>query len=169
MVIPLNNQEKYPKLISRFERETGKNAVYNGKITGGFENWINQKIKMIFICNDINCRDYGKKFPSERALNSHKSWHNRYFRVASRNNNISKFFLNFLNEHVYFTKNQLIASYIEINKPLKENHTKIRKELLQLAYHLSRIGVLANYTKFTYKINKEKLKEYNGELIDKNT
>lgn len=169
MVIPLNNQEKYPKLISRFERETGKNAVHNDKITEQFENWINQKIKMIFICNDINCRDYGKMFYSKRALITHNSWHNRYFRVASRDNNISKFFLNFLNEHVYFTKNQLVSSYIEMKQPLKENHTKIRKELLQLAYHFSRIGILANYTKFTYKINKEKLKEYNGELIGKNT
>lgn len=150
MMVESKDPKMYSNLILIFERETNLKAVYRDKISEQFEYWINKKLDItIFICKDPNGCNCGRAFHSKHALGQHKSWNMRFYKVASRNNNITKFFSSFLNEHVYFTKNQLVASYIEVNKPLKENHTKIRKELLQLAYHLSRIGILANYTKFT--------------------
>lgn len=38
-------QNKYPKLISIYKKETGKHAIWRGKLTKGFILWINKKIK----------------------------------------------------------------------------------------------------------------------------
>lgn len=38
-------QNKYPKLISIYKKETGKYAIWRGKLTKGFISWINKKIK----------------------------------------------------------------------------------------------------------------------------
>ena len=38
-------QTKYPKLIYMYKKETGKNAIWRGKLTKGFISWINKKIK----------------------------------------------------------------------------------------------------------------------------
>ena len=40
------NKAKTAKMLE-FEKETSKNAVYNGKITGGFEYWLWQKEKKL--------------------------------------------------------------------------------------------------------------------------
>ena len=80
-------KEKYPKLILRFERQTGKNAFWANKITKHFIYWLRQKIKYkTLICNDPNCPDYGKEFQNKKALIVHIDWHN----PERRENHIKK-------------------------------------------------------------------------------
>jgi len=68
--------EKYPKLILRFEKETGWNAIYHNKLTKNFKYWFHQKIKnKTLICNICD-----RVFDSKRALISHKWSHNKKLR-----------------------------------------------------------------------------------------
>lgn len=74
-------QNNFPKLISNFERTTGKNAIYRNKLTKGFLYWLGQKIKYkTLICNDPNCPKYGLEFNNKIALASHKKWHKPGYR-----------------------------------------------------------------------------------------
>ena len=84
MKIPiLEVPEKHPKLVLMFEKETSKKVIFkkSGKITKQFKYWLRQKIKYkTLICKDPNCPDYGKEFPSKKALTTHLNYHKRGYR-----------------------------------------------------------------------------------------
>lgn len=75
--------EKHPKLISMFEDETGKKAIFknDNKITKQFIHWLRQEIKYKNLtCYDPTCPKFGQEFPSKKSLVVHKNWHNKEFR-----------------------------------------------------------------------------------------
>ncbi len=73
--------EKFQKLISMFENETGCNVIWHNKITGYFIYWLHQKIKYkTLICKDSNCPKFGQKFPSIGLLARHRRWHDKKYR-----------------------------------------------------------------------------------------
>jgi len=69
-------RQNYPKLIKRFERETGKNAIWGNKITTNFIYWLKQRIKY----KTLICPECNKEFNNKWALSTHKNWHNKIFR-----------------------------------------------------------------------------------------
>lgn len=115
--------EKHPKLISKFEKETGTKAILkNGKITGQFKHWLQQKI------NEKNGQ--------------------------SINNPLLKFFLNFLNEHHYFSKKLLVFNYIQKAQPPVDEFDDIRKKFGTIIRQHVKYGVLEYYSVHNFKINK---------------
>ena len=132
-MVELKNPEKYPKLISRFERDTGKNAIWHNNLTGNFEKWLNQKIELKngYICDDPNCPKFGHKFKSKRGLAQHKSWYNREYKPISKDSPILEFFSNFLKEHAYFSRNLIIGIYKDTVQPPADEYDNIRKSIIE--------------------------------------
>lgn len=62
-------KNKYPKLISTFEKETGSHAIWGNKLTGLFKHWLYRKR------NKFTCDICDKEFESNRGLSSHRRWH----------------------------------------------------------------------------------------------
>lgn len=158
-------QIKHSSLIDKFEEIAGKNAVWHNRITGSFKCWLNQKIKYKdgFVCDDPDCPDYGKEFSSIMSLASHKNWHNREYKENLGEINGSCygiFFLNFINDHTYFSKNLIIGIYKDTIQPPLDDYYIINREFIKLIRHGLRFGVLEKYTRDTYKINKELVKIY---------
>lgn len=173
MIVLSEVPKKYPKLVKAFEKETGRHFIYNNKVTGIFEAWLNQKIKYKngFFCDDSDCPDYGKEFPSKRSLTSHNIWCNRKPRPLKMDDDISKFFVKFLFEHSYFSSFILFGICKDTVKPHKDEYKSTKRKLFSLTrYHLI-LGVIEKYNTRTYKINKEVLIELygNGDDIGKST
>jgi len=169
MVISLNNPERYPKLISKFERETGKHAVHNDMITEYFGLWLNQKIKYKdgFICDNPDCAKFGQEFNSKKSLIQHNTWHNRQYKTLSKDDPITKFFMNYMSKHTYLPKKIYKIYRDKINHP-KDKINIIRAPFRSLINQHMRLGALERYSHTNYKINKEMLND-NGELIGKST
>jgi len=114
-------KEKYPKLILRFERTTGHNAIYRNKITKNFRYWLKQKIKYkTLICNDPNCPKYGQEFPSKRSLVSHKFCHKEGY-----SENKLKKMKKVWNKPGYKEKMKKIQKEAQNRPEVKEKHSKL--------------------------------------------
>ena len=69
-------KEKYPKLISKFERTTIHKTVWDNKLTDRFIYWLRQKITYRNLkCKDSNCPKFGQEFKSKNALGVHLNFH----------------------------------------------------------------------------------------------
>ena len=90
MIVLSKIPEKYPNLVSAYEKDTGNHAIYHNKVTGQFEIWLNQKIKYkSLICNNPNCPKFGQEFDSIIALNRHNGRCNRKIKPLKMDDRIS--------------------------------------------------------------------------------
>lgn len=131
-------QDKYSNEITEFERTTGKHAIYHNEITNPFIEHLQEK--------NININ---YKLPKTLIPKRYNHIHN-----------ISKFWLNFLQNNTYFTKKRVTDEYILEYKPPENEHGSINKEFWNILRHLLKYGIIERYSASTYKINKEKVKIY---------
>ena len=131
-------QSKYSNLIDKFEEIAGKNAVWHGKITKSFiEHLQENNIKISY------------KLPKTLIPK-------RYHYLP----HISEFWLNFLQENTYFTKRRVTDEYIREYYSPENRCDDIKIDFLILIRYFLRYGIIENYSRDTYKINKELVKIY---------
>ena len=69
-------QNKYSKIILRFEKEWGMHTIWGGKITGNFKSWLRQKRNK----RPTKCDICNKEFKSRKSMSNHRRHHNKEFR-----------------------------------------------------------------------------------------
>ena len=131
-------QDKYSNLISNFEKETGKCAIWNNNFTILFMNRLQQNnIKITF------------RLP--------KSLIPKRYRYLSE---ISEFWLEFLQDHSYFARKRITEDYITEYSISKDKCGSIKIEFKGILKHLLKYGIIEYYSLMVYKINKEKVNYY---------
>lgn len=131
-------QDKYSNLISNFEKETGKCAIWNNNFTILFMNRLQQNnIKITF------------KLPKLLIPK-------RYHYLSE----ISEFWLEFLRDHSYFARKRVIEDYIIKYTIPKDKCDSIKIEFKGILCLLLKYGIIERYSLMVYKINQEKVREY---------
>ena len=131
-------QDKYSNLISNFEKETGKCAVWNKTFTISFTKHLQQKnIKINY------------KLPKLLVPK-------RYHYLPE----ISEYWLEFLQDHSYFARKRVMEDYIREYYSPKNRCENIKKEFRQILIHLLKYGIIERYSLMVFKINKKKVNYY---------
>ncbi len=152
-------QDLTPEMI-QFEKETGKNAIFNGKITGNFEYW-------------MYWRRGKKKSPQKKKLEkpeklstrgSSKLLKNEKIYENIDNNEIHNFFIEYLNQHCYINKRGVMNSYIDKNKIKQYSINRFNGAFNFLIKKYYKMGVLIPWSKATYRIDKEKMRNIEKKL-----
>jgi len=128
----IKTQQKYPKSISRFERTTGRHAIWRDKVTGVFKMWL---------CTEIRRKN-------KKPVNNHYNYI------------LLKFFLDFLNKHTYFAKKSLVGIYIEKAHSSVDEEDEIKKEFGRIIRQHVKYDILEKYSYYNYKINKVMLRDF---------
>ena len=131
-------QNKYSNLISNFEKETGKCAIWNNTFTIPFMNHLQQ--------NNIKINYQLPKLLIPK----------RYHYLPE----ISEFWLEFLRDHSYFAKKRVTEDYITEYTISKDKCDSIKIEFKGILKHLLKYGIIEHHSINTYKINEEKVNYY---------
>lgn len=124
----------YSRLIFDFRKENPRRPPFrSNNFTKTFLDWLlsQKNIKITYKHQKINSDSY---------------------------NHIPDFFLNFLKEHTYFSKNIIVGIYIDKTQSSKDNYNIIKKEFSEIIRRHLKYNVLEKYSAKTYKINKKKVK-----------
>lgn len=140
-----NDPKNNSKLFSKYEKETGKNAIWCGGITGQFEYWLWQQ-------NNIRLRIKNVKIPKIEISESKIEMSN------SDKIEMSKFFKNFLNEHAYVPK-KIADVYTDVLYLNNVQYNISKNYFRKLIRENVKSGVLTRHSNTNYKINKEMLNQ----------
>ncbi len=157
-------KQVHSNLISDFRKETPRSPPFrSNKFTTAFINWLSQERNIIITykgqkinSNPNNrCNICNREFDSKHGLTSHKWRHKEIKLNFDSNNHIHEFFLNFLNEHTYFSKNIIIGIYKDkVHPPITEDGN-IKRDFASIIRYYIEKGMLERYSQKTYKINKD--------------